>query len=176
MKYVCYLRGISPINAPSKRLQAAFEALGFTGAQTIISSGNVVFDSPETDVTALEAGIEKGLKAQIGLTTTAIIRSAAQIAQLVAANPFGDRTHSRESYLTVTFLKNAPASEPKTGTTANGATTLGYYPESKALCAVSNALILKTPLWMAQLEKEFSKAITTRTWNTVLKTNQKLQN
>ncbi len=56
----------------------------------MISTGNVVFESPSRAVKALEATIEKGIQKQLGFTSTTIIRSHNQVSRLVGAdNLFG---------------------------------------------------------------------------------------
>ena len=47
-KYIAFLRGIGPgnPNMRNEKLRGAFEELGFKNVQSVISSGNVIFDSP----------------------------------------------------------------------------------------------------------------------------------
>ena len=155
MKYVALLRGISPMNAPAAKLRAVFESLGFDGVQSIISSGNVVFISSEIDMARLEGQISQALSNKLELDGTTIIRTSDQIQRLVDSAPFGSREHSRESYLTVTFLKNQLESG------------------KQEIFSVNDTTDTRTPDLMIKLEKEYGKAITTRTWNTVLKINHK---
>ena len=46
-RYVALLRGISPMNAKMPELKRCFEDAGFGNVKTLLSSGNVVFDSPK---------------------------------------------------------------------------------------------------------------------------------
>jgi len=175
MKYVAFLRGISPMNAPSAKLRAVFDALAFSNVQTVIFSGNVIFDSPETNISLLEKRIEEQLQAGLAIRSAAIIRSSEQIRELIQSAPFGDRTHNRETYLTVTFLKHELKEAPTLYKSANGTLEIvGYDAQNRALLAVNNVAITKTPDFMAKLEKQFGKDITTRTWNTILRINQKI--
>ena len=41
-RYVAFLRGVSPMNARMPELKACFEAAGFSGVRTLLSSGNMV--------------------------------------------------------------------------------------------------------------------------------------
>ena len=154
------------MNAPSAALRTVFEDLGFHDVQTVISSGNVIFSSPEQNVPALAQRIETALAEQLNVTSIAIILSAEQIQQFVATAPFGNQQHSKKTYLTVTFMKN-PASA------AQCKPYLYYDATTRALCNIHNTEHAKTPDIMAKLEKEFGKQITTRTWNTVVKISQK---
>ena len=53
-RYAAFLRGVSPMNAKMPELKRAFEAAGFTGVRTVISSGNVVFDARRASESALQ--------------------------------------------------------------------------------------------------------------------------
>src|SRR2546423_1896339 len=110
MKYVALLRGIGPSNPNmhGQKLKAVMEELGFDNVQTVISSGNVVFESPSKDEKALEAKIEAAWPTKLGFNSTTIIRSQQQLQALVAQDPFQGAEHSRGSYLLVTFFKYQP--------------------------------------------------------------------
>jgi uncharacterized protein (DUF1697 family) len=168
MKYVALLRGISPVNPNmhGEKLRGVLKGLGFDNVQTIISSGNVVFESPSKDVKKLEAMIEKAWPEKLGFKSTTIIRSQQQLKELVAQDPFKGAEHSRQSYLLVTFFKHMPR-----GLKDNFYSQQGV----NALCSVINTTMAKTPDFMAQLEKQFGKEITSRTWKTVHRILQKME-
>jgi uncharacterized protein (DUF1697 family) len=107
-KYVALLRGIAPSNPNMRndKLREFFEQQGFANVKTVISSGNVVFESPTRNAKKLEETIEKMLPEQLGFKSTTIIRSKVQLQQLVEKNPFEGMEHSQKSSLNVTFLKN----------------------------------------------------------------------
>jgi uncharacterized protein (DUF1697 family) len=167
MIYVALLRGISPTNPQmaNANLRSVFEALGFTNVQTVISSGNVIFETPRTDVPALETQIEAAFPAQLGFISTTIIRSREQVQELLQANPFRGPIHSPASYLTVTFLKHPVTSRDTAWTHGKPYTIPALYPGE--ICGVTDTTVAKTPDFMAQLEKHYGKDITTRTWKTV---------
>lgn len=169
--YVAFLRGIGPgnPNMRNEKLRELFEFFGFENVRTVISSGNVLFESPARSKRTLEARIEKALPEHLGFSSTTIIRSLDDLQKLVAQNPFPDMTHSPKTYLNVTFLKNPSSTTwqfPYQGKDKKY-TVLGMYGD--AICSVVDATSAKTPDLMLHLEKEFGKQITTRTWNTIQK-------
>jgi uncharacterized protein (DUF1697 family) len=170
-KYVALLRGIAPTNPNMRndKLRGVFENLGFENVKTVISSGNVVFESPVRSAKKLEEKIEKALPEQLGFTSTTIIRSKAQIQKLVDKNPFGEMDHSQKSSLNVTFLKKKIRSGIKFPYKVDHRDyeLLGMY--GGAICSVIDLTSDKTPDLMLWLEKKFGKEITTRTWKTVEK-------
>lgn len=176
MRYVALLRGISPMNAPSTKLRAMFKSLELLNVQTILSSGNVVFECDVSDIAILERRIEKALLSELGIKNVAMVRSADQVKRLVDSHPFGNRVHSPESYLTVTFLKSEPSKMPEINQKLNSSQQIISYDAAiNALFAINNTTLRKTPDFMTKLEKEYGKYITTRTWNTILKINTMLQ-
>jgi len=169
IKYVALLRGIAPTNPNMRndKLRGVFEKLGFENVKTVISSGNVVFESSSRSARQLEETIERALPEQLGFTSTTIIRSKAQLQRLVYKNPFKGMDHSQKSSLNVTFLKKRTRSRMKFPYKVDDRDykLLGMY--DGAVCSVIDLTSSKTPDLMLWLEKEFGREITTRTWKTV---------
>jgi uncharacterized protein (DUF1697 family) len=175
-KYAALLRGIEPLNPNmrNEKLRGVFESLGFQHVQTVISSGNVLFETGSKNVKALEAAIEKALPLKLGFTSTTIIRSREQLQELADKNPFQGLEDTPKSRLNVTFLKNPPHTKLKFPYRAGDKTyeVLGMY--GGAICSVVDLTGAKTPDLMSWLEKQFGKDITTRTWKTVGRILKKL--
>jgi uncharacterized protein (DUF1697 family) len=72
---------------PMSELKAMCEQLGFTSVRTYIASGNVVFASRKSEA-AIKRDLEKALKAHAGKDVGVMVRSAAEMAQVAADNPF----------------------------------------------------------------------------------------
>ena len=168
-RYVALLRGIAPTNPNMRndKLRGVFEKLGFENVKTVISSGNVIFDSPSRSIKKLEESIEKALPEELGFKSTTIIRSRGQIQKLVDKNPFKEMEHSQKSSLNVTFLKRKRRTDIKFPHKIDNRDyeLLGMY--DGAICSVIDLTSAKTPDLMVWLEKKLGKEITTRTWKTV---------
>jgi uncharacterized protein (DUF1697 family) len=149
------------------KLRGVFEKLGFESVKTVISSGNVIFESPSRSAAKLEQTIEKALPEQLGFTSTTILRSQGQIKRLVDQHPFKGMEHSQASSLNVTFLKKKRKIDLKFPHKVDNRdySLLGMY--DGAICSVIDLTSAKTPDLMLWLEKQFGKEITTRTWKTV---------
>src|ERR687892_1065951 len=91
MKYAALLRGIGPSNPNmrNEKLREVFRKLGFQNVQTVISTGNVLFESTSRGVKTLEATIEEAIQQQLDFISTTIIRSHQQLNHLIGDNPFG---------------------------------------------------------------------------------------
>jgi uncharacterized protein (DUF1697 family) len=89
-KYVALLRAVNVGGTgklPMTDLKAMCEELGFAHVQTYIASGNVVFESkaPEAKV---KAALEKRLQSYAGAPIGVIVRTDAEMAAVLKANPF----------------------------------------------------------------------------------------
>jgi uncharacterized protein (DUF1697 family) len=168
-RYVALLRGIGPMNPNmrNEKLRDVFDRLGFDHVETVISSGNVLFESPSHDVPKLEAKIEKALPAQLGFRSATILRSQERLQRLVERDPFRGREDSPKSRLNVTFLKYRATTKLKFPVRADDGSyeLLGLF--DQAICSTIDTTETATPDLMGWLDKTFGKEITTRTWKTV---------
>jgi uncharacterized protein (DUF1697 family) len=156
----------------NEKLRGVVERLGFRHVQTVIATGNVVFDGDSTDVGTLEARLEQAWSAQLGFHSTTIVRTRDQLRALVGKNPFGDRGDTQATSLQVTFLKHEPDRELEVPYTSGDYTIVAI--EDRVVCSVVDLTGARTPDLMRWLEKTFGKEITTRTWKTVHRILRKL--
>lgn len=159
------------------RLRGAFETLGFTEVGSVLSSGNIVFrDSTGEPAEVLEQRIQTVLRAHLGIPGGTIVRSREELQRLSDREPFGERTHGKSTYLTVTFCKRPldPLPEPFPAPPAPEVTVLGYDHDCRAVLVVSDTTGARTPDTMRWLEQEFGNDITTRTWLTVARILRRL--
>lgn len=186
LSWCALLRGIGPgnPNMRNEKLRGVFEELGFTDVASVISSGNIIFSadpneslhdggtmgSPER--ARAESRIQAALHETLGIEGGTVLRSRAELESLAAAAPFGDREHSRTTYLLVTFLKDPSVIDP--GRLAelpeppsSAVQMLGRDLPAGALLSVTDTTAAKTPDVMAWLERSFGRDITTRTWRTM---------
>jgi uncharacterized protein (DUF1697 family) len=72
---------------PMTDLKAMCEKAGFKRVKTYIASGNVVFQSPKTEAQVKKA-LEAALADYAGKPVGVMVRTAAEMAAVAAANPF----------------------------------------------------------------------------------------
>jgi uncharacterized protein (DUF1697 family) len=169
-KYVALLRGIGPGNPNMKgdKLKAFFEELGFKNVQTLLASGNVLFESSNTDTKNMAKNIEEALPKKLGFSSTAIIRSQAQLQKLIDRDPYKGQQHdNRGTYLLVTFFKQTPQIKLRLPHTPDGKpyTLLGKIDD--AVYGSVDLTAGKTPDYMTWLERQFGKDLTSRTLKTI---------
>jgi uncharacterized protein (DUF1697 family) len=88
---------------PMSDLIALCQKAGLTEIRTYIASGNVVCRSDRTEA-EVKAAVEAALAAYAGKPVGVLVRSAAEMAQVLAANPFPDAAPNR----TVAIFLDAP--------------------------------------------------------------------
>ena len=96
---------------PMSELKAMCDKLGFAAAKTYIASGNVVFQSKKSEA-AIKSALEKRLEAYAGKPVGALIRTAAEMAQVAADNPFAKLAPNRTVAI---FLDRAPMADALEG-------------------------------------------------------------
>ena len=79
---------------PMSELQAMCEAEGYAGVRTYIASGNVVFQTG-LDPDQVKAALERRLLDYAGKPVRVLVRTAAELARIVAANPFPEQAPNR---------------------------------------------------------------------------------
>ncbi len=96
---------------PMSDLKAVCEELGFTTVRTYIASGNVVFTSRKSEA-AIKAALETRLEAYAGKPLGVMVRSAAEMAQVLADNPFPKLAPNRTMAI---FLNRATPTDALAG-------------------------------------------------------------
>jgi uncharacterized protein (DUF1697 family) len=166
IRYVAFLRGVSPMNCKMAELKKALEAAGFGDVKTVLSSGNVVFSAGRATTAALEKKVEAAITKGLGKSFPVIVRSVEALHGLLASDPYAGVELPPAAKRVVTFLQKPLSSPPKLPIEVDGARVLSAT-DSEAFSAYVPSP--RGPVFMVLLEKTFGKAVTTRTWATVEK-------
>lgn len=165
-RYVAFLRGVSPQNAKMPELKACFESAGFTSVRTVLSSGNVIFDSTETNQAELEATAEKSMVASLGRAFYTIVRSVTELEALLASDPYTEYSLPPDAKRVISFFREAPTSKVNLPL-AQDLASVFLVRGREAFTAYRP--VEKGPIFMALIERAFGKEVTTRTLDTVAK-------
>ena len=89
-RYVAFL---GSINVGGNRLtmaelRAAFESEGFSTVETVVASGNVLFDHPERPSRGLEEKLEMLVRQRFGMRSIVAVRNADEVRAAIEDNPF----------------------------------------------------------------------------------------
>jgi uncharacterized protein (DUF1697 family) len=169
---ISMLRGV---NLAGKRkikmeaLKALYESLGLRDARTLLQSGNVVFRTERKDLAALTRKIEAAIEEKFGFHSDVIVRTSAELRDVLARNPFAKRSGIDASKLLLSFLVSDPGAEARENVLRikaepeelriDGREVYIYFPNGMG----------RPKLSMAVVERTLKTSWTGRNWNTVRK-------
>ncbi len=115
MRYIGLLRAVNvggKNTIPMADLRSALAALDLQQVQTYIQTGNIVFDSDQTEA-VLRQAIEQRIEQRFGFHVDVVLRTFAEFDRLVAHCPFGVQaglasSSSVPAGLAVAFLDGPP--------------------------------------------------------------------
>src|SRR5438128_1045993 len=114
--YICLLRAVNvgghnPVKMET--LRALCESLQCKDVATYVQSGNVVFRSPERNAVRLAMRIEDAIEGEFGHRPAVVLRTDAELRDVVARNPFASRKDVEPNKLLVTFFPAEPPAEAR---------------------------------------------------------------
>ena len=152
-----------------EELRELYESLGLRHAQTYVQSGNVVFRTDARDFTRLSKRIADAIEERFAFRPGVILRTAADLRAVIAANPFASRRDLDPSRLLVQFLASEPPADARER-------VLRIESEPEELRMGGRELYIYYPSGMARpkvpwtfIEKTLQTPCTGRNWNTVRK-------
>jgi uncharacterized protein (DUF1697 family) len=162
-RYVALLRGVNvggKNSVPMAQLRVAIESLGHAQVTTYIQSGNVIFTSADK---VAPASLEKLIAATFGIEIVVVLRTPAQLAKALSANPFPKADQSR---LHIGFM----AARPPASTVAT-LEAQRFLPEQFSIKGTELYLHLPAGMATTKLPAYLARALkvptTIRTWRTV---------
>ncbi|WP_127754339.1 DUF1697 domain-containing protein [Devosia sp. 1566] len=164
--YVILLRAIGPVTHKIMSMAAwrdAVAAAGFTAPQTYIATGNMIVHSDDTPA-AVERRMNEIVRGLgLGPGNVAVVRTSAQVRQLVDSNPFPEAAAQRGGQMGVYFFVDP---SPDFGWVAryNGPEQL--HVEANHLIVDYTRQISASPKLPGMIEKRSGTA-TARNWNTL---------
>ena len=172
-RFVALLRGINVggnKKVPMADLKKMLEKMEFTNVKTLLASGNVLFDSTETDMKTLRAHIETQLEKTFGFPVPTLIRTLDDLRTLKESEPFNNIRVFPETRLYITFLSEKSTSTLKTPyVSPDGNYKILRVSDTEVCSVLTVTKDHGTIDAMSILEKEFGRQITTRNWNTIEK-------
>lgn len=171
MKRAALLRGV---NLGGRKLlmtdlSAICAALGHGAPRTLLASGNVVFDSDEP-AGRIERDLEAALAAH-GLATDVMVRDHAELAAVLAGDPWPEATADHPSHVLVTFHRDPfpPEALDRLAAVHQGPERFHVvgrelYTDFRSQQGMRDSLLVST-----MRKAKFPTVATARNWNTISK-------
>jgi uncharacterized protein (DUF1697 family) len=150
-------------------LRALYASLGLRDAQTYVQSGNVIFRTEGRDLARLRKRIEDGIEKTFGFHSDAVLRTPADLRDVVARNPFAERRGIEPKRLAVTFLASDPGQEAREKLLAMKVEPEEFRIEGRELYIYYPNGMARPKLTWPIIEKTLKTSGTARNWNTVTK-------
>ncbi len=171
MKYAAFPRGIN-VGGHNKikmdSLRETFAALGFENVKTYINSGNVIFETSETDDNKLAAEIEKAIEAEFSLTIKVMVRTMAEIEDIIKNNPFAGQFENDKD-LHVLFTDEELTEEKRGLLLSNNNENEQFTVRNREIFCLLRISVLDSLLGKDYIGKKLKVSATARNWRTVNK-------
>lgn len=170
--YIALLRGINVGGNKIIKmldLKAMFQTLGFENVRTYIQSGNVVFESDEGSESLLTGVIERKIHEVFGFEVSVMIRTLAEMEEVITNNPFQLTEPEAFKKWYVSFLPAEPSAEAldKLRTYENGPDKVCFV--GREMYILYEVSVSQSPLFKVPFDRILGMTITARNWNTVNK-------
>ncbi|KAF0095235.1 MAG: hypothetical protein E1N59_1281 [Puniceicoccaceae bacterium 5H] len=168
-RYVAWLRGVNVgghNKLPMQSLRTVLSANGFEAVQTYIQSGNIVFQSGESDRRQLERQMTELIEQDFGFAPSVMIITGEELHAAVERNPFPEVADTPK-HLHVNFLGDTP--------THVNWDSLEASRDSERYELVDRVFYLHVPgsIWASKLAAKVERClgvpVTSRNWRTVCK-------
>ena len=113
---ICMLRGVNVGGhnlIKMDALKALCVSLKLKDPQTYVQSGNVIFSSGEKDLAKLAKRLQDAIEKAQGFRPGVVLRTLAELQQVVARNPFAKRSGIEPGKLLVNFLTGDPSKDAR---------------------------------------------------------------
>lgn len=169
-RYIALLRAINVggHNLKMEQLRALFAELGLSGVETFIASGNVIFEAPQDDASALAERVEAHLRAALGYEVTTFLRTPAELAAVARYEPFPGVAAPSDA-LYICFFAAPPAPEAEANLRALGGEDDEFHAHERDLYWLRRSKISDSQIPAAALARALGAPNTMRNATTVRK-------
>ena len=169
---ISMLRGVNL--GPHRRikmedLRKLYESLGLRDPRTFVQSGNVLFATEERSLSKVAKRIEDGIERRFGFRSDVIIRTAAELREVIRNNPFEGRAGIDPSKLLITFLADDPGDAARKTAAKMSTESEELHIRGRELYVYYSNGLARPKLSWANLEKILKTSGTGRNWNSVTK-------
>ncbi len=170
--FISMLRGVN-VGGHNKikmeELRALYESLGFQNPRSFIQSGNVLFRTKERNCAAIAKRISDAIERKFGFRPAVILRTASELREVIASNPFASREGIDPSRLAVSFLEVGTTGEIREKLLAIKCEPEELRVQERELFVYFPNGMARPKLSMSTVERILKTPCTVRNWNTVQK-------
>jgi len=169
--FIGLLRGINVgghNKIPMSDLRTLCAEIGWSGVQTYIQSGNLVF-SASGKPAALEAELQRAIEQRFGLSICTLVRSATAWPAYIKSNPFLDTCKTKPHHVMLCLSRLAPKPDAIKNLEGRASDGERIAQGGDALWIHFAGGVAGSKLSPAVLDRFVGSPVTARNWLTVLK-------
>jgi uncharacterized protein (DUF1697 family) len=172
-KYVALLRGIN-VGGNKKvsmdTLKNVMTDAGFANVETLLNSGNVMFEAKETDLDKLTGELCRLFSNTFGFDIPTLVRTEDEIRKLIQRDPFKNEKKTDEVHFYITFLSEEPLKQINAPYKSTELSFQILESHNDYVVSIVNRDAQRNSTdYMQFMGIHYGKKITTRNWNTVKK-------
>jgi uncharacterized protein (DUF1697 family) len=169
---ICMLRGVN-VGAHNRvrmdDLKKLCTSLKLRDPQTYVQSGNIIFKTDERDLDKLRKNLESAIHKKFGFQSDVILRSAKDLREVIAQNPFAKRKDIHPGKLLVTFFSDDPGEPARKQARAIKCDPEELFVEGREAYIFFPNGAGRSKLNWAIIPKTLKVSGTARNWNSVTK-------
>ena len=172
VKYIAFLRAVNIGRRVVKMdaLKKIFESLKLKNVVTFIQSGNVIFETKESDKNLITKKIESKLNESLGYEVLVMLRTEKELKAIAKNNPFKDEVLDENMRVYIAFLYKAIDKKIKDFIISlNNQNETYYSDKSEVYCLIRKDEKKSSYFSILLLEKNLGIPLTTRNQTTVNK-------
>jgi uncharacterized protein (DUF1697 family) len=151
-------------------LRGHFESLRFSGVETYIASGNVIFESSAKSAPALETTIERHLERNLGYPVDTFLRTMAELGSVATYEAFTPEELGRPWHsIQVMFLKRPLPTAGEVAVRAFDSEQDHFRVKGREIYWLARAGVAEASFSQAAFGKAVGMTVTVRNMNTVRK-------
>lgn len=170
MKYAAFLRGVNVGGKTSmkmERLREIVSALGFENVKTYIQSGNLIFETKESDGRRIAARIEQAVEKEF-FKTPVMVRSFEEIKDAIENNPFRDEEFDEKLFHLV-FLSEELTEEKAVTLLAQNRESEKFAVRNREVYCLLRDGVADSLLGKKFIDNKLKTPATARNWRTIKK-------
>jgi len=170
-KQFAFLRAINVggHNVKMEQLRGLFEALGLTGVETFLASGNVLFDGNNGDTRTLQQRIEEHLLTVLGYEVKTFIRTDHEVGAIAQYRPFKESLIRSAGAFCVGFLSEPLRAVAKKSLMALSSEIDAFHVNGREVYWLCKKKQSESKFSNAVFEKTTGARITFRGMNTIVR-------
>lgn len=154
---------------PMTVLRKHFEDLGCSSVETIVASGNVVFESAVRSSAALETRLAAHLERRLGWAVAAFLRTPPELARIAAHRPFERGEIEAAHALFVGFTGRESDAAARRGVRSLASDVDAFHFRGREVYWLARERVSDSKVYGGGLERALGQAVTLRNMKTLRK-------